>query len=76
MNKPLNLMIEDVKEELVQAINNTNLPPFLLEPIVKDIYNEIVILKQNDLVKSKTEYDKSLDKETQSKDTETEKKKE
>ena len=66
--KPLNLQLEEAKQEIVQAINNTGLFPFLLEPIIKDIYNEIVILKQNELEKSKAEYEKSLE-ETPSEDS-------
>lgn len=68
MNKPLNLRVEEAKEEIVQTINSTGLPPFLVEPIVKDIYNEIVILKQNELQRSRLEYDKGLKEEKNEKD--------
>lgn len=68
MNKPLNLRVEEAKEEIVQTINSTGLPFFLVEPIVKDIYNEIVILKQNELQRSRSEYDKGLKEEKNEKD--------
>lgn len=41
MDKPLTLRIEDVKNELVNVINNSNLHPFILYTIVGGIYNEV-----------------------------------
>ena len=60
MNKPANLIIEETKENLVKVINESGLPPFLLEPVLKDLYNQISILKQQELEKSKQEYENSL----------------
>ena len=33
MDKPLSLVIEDAKELIVNAVNDTNLPAVLLEPL-------------------------------------------
>lgn len=63
MNKPANLLVEDTKEELVKVINESGLPPFLVEPILKDIYNQVTVLKQKELEESKKSYEESLKKE-------------
>ena len=67
MTKPANLIIEETKENLVKVINESGLPPFLLEPILKDLYNQISILKQQELEKSKQEYENSLNQEKEKK---------
>lgn len=63
MTKPANLIIEETKENLVKVINESGLPPFLVEPIIKDLYNQVNILKQQELEKSKREWEESLKKE-------------
>lgn len=63
MNKPADLIVEETKEELTKIINKSGLPPFLLEPLIKDIYNQISFLKQKELEKSKKDYQESLKKE-------------
>ena len=67
MTKPANLMIEETKENLVKVINESGLPPFLLEPVLKDLYNQISILKQQELERSKQEYENSLNQEKEKK---------
>ena len=63
MDKPLNILIEEGRINIAQAISNTKLPSYLLEPILKDIYNEIVFIKNEELRKAKKEYEESLKKE-------------
>lgn len=63
MNKPADLIVEETKEELTKIINKSGLPPFLLEPLIKDIYNQISFLKQKELEKSKKDYQESLKEE-------------
>ena len=63
MNKPADLIVEETKEELTKIINKSGLPPFLLEPLIKDIYNQISFLKQQELEKSKKDYEESLKEE-------------
>ena len=47
MDKPLSLKIEETKTTIVNAINNSQLHPYILDSIIKDIYNEIHILCMN-----------------------------
>lgn len=67
MNKPANLIVEETKENIVKIINGSGLPPFLLEPILKDLCNQINVLKQQELKKSKKEYEDSLKQEEKKK---------
>ena len=67
MTKPANLIIEETKENLVKVINESGLPPFLVEPILKDLYNQISILKQQELEQSKKQYEDSLKQEEKKK---------
>ena len=60
MNKPADLIVEETKEKLAKVINESGLPPFLLEPLIKDLYNQISFLKQKELEKSKNNYEESL----------------
>lgn len=67
MNKPANLIVEETKESIVKIINGSGLPPFLIEPIIKDLYNQVNILKQQELEKSKQDYENSLKQEKEKK---------
>ena len=63
MNKPANLIVEETRENITKVINESGLPPFLVEPILKDIYNQVTVLKQKELEESKKSYEESLKKE-------------
>lgn len=67
MNKPANLIMEETKENIAKVVNESGLPPFLLEPILKDLYNQVSILKQQELEKSRQEYENSLKQEEKKK---------
>ena len=67
MNKPANLIVEETKANIVKIINESGLPPYLIEPIIKDLYNQINILKKKELAKSKQEYEDSLKQEKEKK---------
>lgn len=67
MNKPANLIVEETKENIVKLINESGLPPFLVEPILKDLYNQISILKQQELEQSKKQYEDSIKQEEKKK---------
>lgn len=68
MQKPISLIMEETKEELVKFINEikdkNNLPIYLLEFILGDIYNQVVNLKQQELEFTKQEYEKTKEKDT------------
>ena len=60
MDKPLSLRIEDVKKELVSAINNSQLHPYILETIIGNVYNEVRMLYFKQLEQEQKEYEEKL----------------
>lgn len=62
MNKPLSVLVSETKTELVGAINNTltKSHPEIVEPILKELYAEVVKLKNDTAKAEKDNYDKSL----------------
>lgn len=62
MNKPLSVLVAETKTELVGAINNalTKSHPEIVEPILKELYAEVVKLKNDTAKDEKDNYDKSL----------------
>ena len=47
--KPISLVRADFISALTNLVNNSNLPPFIIEPILKDLYSDIHILSQKQL---------------------------
>lgn len=56
VKKPLNLAIEDFKMNIGNLIGEAKLPAYILEPIIKELYNECAILAQQELEKARQEY--------------------
>ena len=52
MEKPISLILRDTKLELAKICNESKLPVYLLEPILKELYIEI-----KELTKQQIEYD-------------------
>lgn len=48
VEKPITMVIEETKNNLVNVINQSGLHPFILDSIMKELYNEIHVsyLKQ------------------------------
>lgn len=60
MEKPIDLKTEELKQNLLNVINESKLPVFIVELILKDIYNEVLFLKNNELMTSKEKYEEGL----------------
>lgn len=73
MNKPIQLQLEEAREELIKSINDITdkyaLDPYFLEFIMKDIYKEIVSNTEKELARIKA----SLEKEEETKKKEVKK---
>ena len=63
MEKPLNLKLKEIKEQIANIINQANLPAYILKPIVKEFYNQLEILEQQELIQAEKEYQNSLKKQ-------------
>jgi hypothetical protein len=62
-NKGFNLMIDDVKRDIANAINQSGLPISIIEMIVMDIANEISTVSKNTLNRERKEYEDKLEQE-------------
>ncbi len=60
MEKPIALQIEEVKKELIATINRSNLPAIILDYILKDIYHEIHLVNQSQLVSDMQTYEEAV----------------
>nr|DAR36287.1 MAG TPA: hypothetical protein [Caudoviricetes sp.] len=49
---------EEFKEKIVQDINESQLPAFILKPIIKDIYEQIITLEQKQYMEAKNNREK------------------
>lgn len=67
MQKPTSMIVKETKEKIVNDLNESKLPMFVLEPIIKDIYEQIVQAKNQEYEMEKQAYEKSL-KEKEDKD--------
>lgn len=58
--KPITLVHEDLVADLTNIINNSKLPAFIIEPILKDLYLEIKAMAKRQLAMDKEMYNQSL----------------
>lgn len=70
MNKPISMVINETKTNLLQICNQSSLHPSILELIIKDVYDEIkyvssMQLKQDTEVYNKAQEDAKLQAENQ-----------
>ena len=61
--KPMSVARAEFINSLTDLINNSMLPPFVIEPILKDMYNDIHMISQRQYEVDKNNYEKLLRKE-------------
>lgn len=61
VQKPITVARADFISELTTLINNAGLPPFIVEPILKDILFEVKTLAQKQLEQDIENYHKALE---------------
>lgn len=59
MEKPVIMIVEELKENCAKLINESNLHPVVLLPIIKDIYIEVEQAYKIQYEKEKKEYEQS-----------------
>ena len=64
MEKPISLKIKEFEIMMVNLINASGLPSIIIEPILKNISNEIHAINDQQYLQDKTNYEKSLVEET------------
>lgn len=60
MNKPITIIYEEFKKNLTDTINNSGLPPFVIEPVLSDYLNEIRMLIKKQYEMDKNAYEEYL----------------
>lgn len=60
MNKPISVQINEAKNKIVNTINELNLHPSILLPIMKDIYSEVQNIAIQTEQREMEEYNNSL----------------
>lgn len=55
--KPAELLVVDFKAKLVALVNNCNLPPFLAEMVLAEVYSEISALARAQYEEAKRAYE-------------------
>lgn len=53
MSKPISVTIEEARQNIVKCINEQNLHPSILEPIMKDIYEQVKLASVHTYEKEK-----------------------
>lgn len=62
MEKPLNLKMQEIKNQIANVINGANLPAYILKPIIKDFYVQLENLERTELIEAQKQYENSLKK--------------
>lgn len=62
VNKPITLIRAELISSLTDSINNSSLPAFVIEPILKDLYTEISRLAQKQFEEDRKSYISALKK--------------
>lgn len=47
--KPLTLQVQETEKEIAEVINKANLPAYVLKQILKDIYQQIEVIEQQEI---------------------------
>ena len=60
IEKPITVVRYEFAEKISDTINNCNLPLFIIEPILRDVYLEVKSLSQKQYEMDKEEYENKL----------------
>ena len=60
MNKPITIIYEEFKQELANLINNSGLPPFMIESILQSYLYETKMVVNRQYQLDKVKYENSL----------------
>ncbi len=60
INKPIALVVDEFTRNMMQLIQDSQLPCFILEPILKDFYNQLSDLRKQELQAARKEYEAAV----------------
>lgn len=58
--KPVTVVRQEFIDGLVNYVNNSNLPLFVIEPILRDVYIEVKAMSQKQYETEKAEYEQRM----------------
>ena len=61
MDKPATMLQREFREKIVTAVNESNLPAFVLVPILEQALAEVRTIEEQQYENDKAEYEKSLE---------------
>lgn len=70
LNKPITIVRAEFISNLTKLINESTLPPFVIEPILKDMYIEVRDIAKKQYEFDVAEYEQSKHKQSDKKDGE------
>lgn len=59
--KPISIIIKETREQIVKALNESQLPPCLLEAVLNPIYQQIAQAAQTEIAQAEKEYKEEED---------------
>ena len=65
MNKPITIIYEDFKKDVADLINNSGLPPFVIETVLQDYLIETRNIAKRQYQIDKVQYEKYLSEESE-----------
>lgn len=60
IQKPITVVRAEFISEMTSLINNSGLPPFIIEPILKDVLYDVRIMSQKQLEQDTAHYNEML----------------
>lgn len=70
MEKPIVLAMEELKQNIMKAVQDSQLPIYIVEPIVKEMYQQCNMANEEFKMKQIAEYNQELAKEQENKNEE------
>ncbi len=64
--KPISIIIKETREQIVKALNESQLPPCLLEAVLNPIYQQIAQAAQQEIAQAEKEYTEEGEKNAES----------
>lgn len=73
MEKPFILKVKETEDKIVENINNSQLPTYVLKTILQNLYNQIEQIEQKEIQEYERQKNMELYKKTKKKEKESEK---
>ena len=59
IEKPIILKLKELEEEIIKLINSSEIPAFILKPMIEKICRQLEILEEQEYLKEKENYKES-----------------